>query len=132
MVTALQPNSGGYISASFPTSETAKEKLINQFTISSKARAALATKHSQYCGYYGITQKPGKGIRITPILLPNLGIDDSSGSEVEVYVATLSNLASEGQAVIVDLLQLTDSTIRLVTHDFAKKLPKKWPKRQTF
>ena len=132
MVTALQPNSGGYISASFPANETAKKNIIKMFTSSSKARAALASKHSQYVGAYGITNKPGKGIRITPILLPNIGIDDSGVTEVEVIVATLSNSASKGQAVIVQLEQFTGSTIRLVTLDFAKKMPKKWPKGKPF
>ena len=132
MVTALQPNSGGYISASFPANDLAKKNIIKIFTNSSKARAALASKHSQYVGSYGITNKPGKGIRITPILLPNIGIDDSGDTEVEVLVATLSNSASEGQAVIVQLEQFTGSTIRLVTHEFAKKPPKTWPKGKPF
>lgn len=88
-------------------------------------------------GYYGTTNKPGKGIRITHILLPNIGIDDSEialtgETEVEVIVATLSNSVSEGQAVIVDLEQFTGSTIRLVTLDFSKKLPTKWPKGKPF
>ena len=94
MVTALQPNSGGYITASFTPNATAKENIIKSFTLSTQMRKATLGKHHQFVGAYGATQKPGKGIRITPILLPILGIDDSGGTEVEVFVATLSNVAN--------------------------------------
>ena len=43
-------------------------------------RKAMLGKHSQYVGAYGATKKPSKGIRVTPILLPTLGINDESGT----------------------------------------------------
>ena len=132
MVTALPPNSGGYITASFTPNATAKGNIIKSFTLSTQMRKVTLGKHFQYVGAYGATKKPGKGIRVTPILLPTLGIDDSGGPEKEVFVATLSNVANEGQAVIVPLDQMTGSTIRLVTSDFAKTMPKKILRGQPF
>ena len=70
MVTALPPNSGGYITTSFTQNDIGKTNAVKLFTMSSKARKALATKHTQYVGYYGTTSKPNKGTRITPIFLP--------------------------------------------------------------
>ena len=88
MVSALPPNSGGYITSSFPANETAKRNIAKIFLQSSKARASQMEKHSQYTGYYATTQKPNKGFKITPILLPILGLDDTNGTEVEVFAAT--------------------------------------------
>ena len=132
MVTTLPPNSGGYITSSFPANATAKLNISKIFVQSSKARAMQMEKHSQYVGYYGTTQKPGKPFKITPILLPNLGIDDSNGTEIDVFAATLSNVASEGRAVLVPHAKMCGSTIRLVSHDFAKTLPAKFPKGRCF
>ena len=132
MVTALPPNSGGYITSSFPTNDSAKQNIAKIFTQSSKARASLIEKHSQYPGYYATTQKPNKGFRITPILLPILGLDDTGGPEVDIFAATLSNVASEGRAVLIPHAQLCGSTIRLVSQDFAKTLPPKFPKGKAF
>ena len=132
MVTTLPPNSGGYITSSFPANATAKLNISKIFVQSSKARAMQMEKHSQYVGYYGTTQKPGKPFKITPILLPNLGIDDSNGTEIDVFAATLSNVASEGRAVLVPHAKMCGSTIRLVSRDFAKTLPAKFPKGRCF
>ena len=54
-------------------------------------------KYSQYAGYYATTQKPNKDFKITPIPLPILGLDDTSGTEIDTFEATLSNVASEGR-----------------------------------
>ena len=132
MVTLLPPNNGGYITASFAPNTTAKENIHKIFTQSSKMRALQIGKHSQYVGYYGVTQRPDKSFRITPMLLPILGIDDSAGTEVNVFVTTLSNSAMDGRAVLVPYQDMTGSTIRLVTHEFAKTLPTKIPKGQPF
>ena len=133
MVTALPPNSGGYITTSFTQNDIGKTNAVKLFTMSSKARKALATKHTQYVGYYGTTSKPNKGTRITPILLPILGIDeDASGAEQDAIVATLSNVASEPQIVIVNPEHMMGSTFRMVTMEFAKALPKKIPRGKPF
>jgi hypothetical protein len=66
------------------------------------------------------------------MLLPIGGIDDSSGSEIETFAATLSNVASEGRVVLVQRSQMCGSTIRLVSHEFAKTLPAKIPKGAPF
>jgi len=132
MVTALPPNSGGYITHSFEPNKIAKANLFKLFTMSSKARSALCDKHSQYVGYYGTTQRTGKGFKITPMLLPIGGLDDSSGVEIETFAATLSNVASDGRVVLVQHAQMCGSTIRLVSQDFAKTLPAKIPKGKAF
>ena len=132
MVTALPPNSGGYITSLFPANETAKRNIAKIFLLSSKARASQMEKHSQYTGYYATTQNPNKGFKITPILLPILGLDDTNGTEVEVFAATLSNVASEGRVVLIPHAQMCGSTIRLVSQDFAKTLPTKFLKGKAF
>ena len=132
MVTALPPNSRGYITSSFPTNEWAKANIARVFTQSSKARATQMEKHNQYPGYYATTQKPNKCFRITPILLPILGLDDTSGSEVDIFAATLSDLLSKGRAVLIPHAQMCGSTIRLVSQDFAKTLPAKILKGKAF
>ena len=55
MVTALQPNSGGYITASFMPNATAKGNIIKSFTLSTQMRKATLGKHSQYVGAYRAT-----------------------------------------------------------------------------
>jgi len=89
-------------------------------------------KHSQYAGYYTTTQKPNKGFKITPILLLILGLDDTSRTEVDIFAATLSNMASKGRAVLIPHAQICGSTIRLVSQDFVKSLPAKFPKGKAF
>ena len=123
MVTALPPNSGGYISSSFAPNETAKANGLKIFLLSSKARAILANNHTQYMGYYGVTQKQGKAFKISPILLPIAGIDDAAGVELDVFAATVSNVASEGRVVLVSHTQMCGSTIRLVSQEYSKLLP---------
>ena len=117
MVTTLPPNSGGYISSSFIFNETAKTNMSKFFLMSSSARGNLADKHNQYMGYYSVTKKAGKAFRISPILLPTNGIDDSTGTEVNVFAATVSNIASAGRVVLVSHAQMCGSTIRLVMHE---------------
>jgi hypothetical protein len=47
MVTVLPPNSGGYITSSFPANDSAKQNIAKIFLQSSKARASQMEKHSQ-------------------------------------------------------------------------------------
>ena len=123
MVTALSPNSGGYITSSFPANDSAKQNIAKIFLQSSKARVPQMEKHSQYGGYYATTQQPNKGFKITPILLLSiLGLADTSGTEINIFAATLSNVASKGRAVLILHTQMCGSTICLVNHDFAKSL----------
>ena len=132
MVTMLPPNNGGYITSSFSPNETAKANIYKIFAQSSTVRASQVGKHNQYVGYYGVTQKTDKSFRITPMLLPLLGVDDSAGSEVNVFATTLSNSATDGRAVLVPYDDMIGSTIRLVSHEFAKTLPPKIPKGKPF
>ena len=97
MVTVLPPNSEGYITSSFPANDSAKQNIAKIFLQSSKARVPQMEKHSQYGGYYATTQQPNKGFKITPILLSILGLEDTSGTEINIFAATLSNVASEGR-----------------------------------
>jgi hypothetical protein len=47
MVTVLPPNSGGYITSSFPAKDSAKQNITKLFLQSSKACAPQMEKHSQ-------------------------------------------------------------------------------------
>ena len=132
MITTLPPNSGGYISSSFVPDEAAKANGSKIFLLSSKARSNLANSHTQYMGHYGGTQKAGKKFKISPILLPISGMDDSMGSEVDVFAATVSNVASEGRVVLVPHAQFCGSTIRVVTQEYASTLPPKIAKGTPF
>ena len=119
MVTALPPNSRGYITSSFPVNDSAKRNIAKNCLQSNKAHASQMEKHSQYIGYYTTTQRPNTGFKLTPILLPILGMDDTNGTEVKVFAATLSNIASEGHALLIPHAQMCGSTMHLVLHDFA-------------
>ena len=132
MITTLPPNSGGYISSSFVPDEAAKANGSKIFLLSSKARSNLANSHTQYMGYYGGTQKARKRFKISPILLPISGMDDSMGTEVDVFAATVSNVASEGRVVLVPHAQFCGSTIRVVTQEYAATLPPKIAKGTPF
>jgi hypothetical protein len=131
MMTALPPNSGGFITTSFTANDGAKSAFSKHFLLSSRARGGLTTKHLQNCGQY-VTIKKGTEVRTMPFLLPVSGIDDSSGTEVDVYVGSISNLAGQAKIVLATTEQINGSTVRLVTKEYAKTLPKGFPKGEPF
>ena len=131
MMTALPPNSGGFITTSFTANDGAKSAFGKHFLLSSRARGGLTTKHLQNCGQY-VTIKKGTGVRTVPFLLPVSGIDDSSGAEVDVYAGSISNLAGQAKIVLTTTEQINGSTVRLVTKEYAKTLPKGFPKGEPF
>ena len=132
MVTAAPATGGGMITTSFTTSELAAKSIPKHYGASSKIRNATAIKHSLFPGYYSISMGK-KGERMRPILLLTSGVTiQADDSELDIFVATTSNVASIGQLVIVPATEVTGSTIRLVTSEFAKELPSEFPKGAIF
>ena len=126
MATILPPNSGGYITSSYPTRENAQIFLSKYLTLSSKARKLLANRINQCPGYYMVRQT-SKGLVLTYILLPCPTTFEVGGKDIDAFVSTMSNTVDLAKVIIVPVVTLTGSCIRLVTQ-YAKHLPKGIPK----
>ena len=127
MVTAVPPNGGGFITASFPSNVRSEKFTKKHLVAATSARASACSKHTQIPGYYATYNKPTSSNPdrrcIRPILIPTSCVNSSSGSSEEVYLFTVSNLATEAKLFTAPASEINGSTIRLVTSDFAKTLP---------
>ena len=127
MVTAVPPNGGGFITASFPNNVRSEKFTKKHLVAATSARASACSKHTQIPGYYATYNKPTSSNPdrrcIRPILIPTSCVNSSSGSSEEVYLFTVSNLATEAKLFTAPASEINGSTIRLVTSDFAKTLP---------
>ena len=80
MATILPPNSGGYITSSYPTQENA------QISLSAKARKLLANRLNQCPGYY-MVRPTSKGLVLTYILLPCPTTFEVGGTDIDAFVS---------------------------------------------
>ena len=134
MVTVEPTNGGGLVTTSFPPNEGALRNFSQHFTMSSLVRGSIATKHTQHTGYYvpTLTKKGKLTLRHILLLASGVTTNDTTNDEEEVFLATISNVASLGQLMMMPRLDVVGSTIRLVTATFAKTLPKHWPHGTAF
>ena len=122
-VTTVPRGGRGKITASFPPNAQAKAAIIRHFTVSSLALKTEAANNSTNVGFYGITKHATRGMRVTPLLLVTLGIDNDRTTKTEAFVATTSDSSTLAKVVIVAPDIFTGSTICMVSWEFAKNLP---------
>ena len=127
MATILPPNSGGYITSSYPTQDNAQIFLSKFLTLSAKARKLLANRLNQCPGYY-MVRPTSKGLVLTYILLPCPTTFEVGGKDIDAFVSTMSNTVDLAKVIIVPVVTLTGSCIRMVTQEYAEHLPKGIPK----
>jgi hypothetical protein len=127
----LAPNNGaGLITTSFTALEDEASLAIlnNYFNGSSRSRQTQLIDHESIVGHYAFSKATKKLIFA---LLLAAGINEDSGTEEEIFVGTISNLTSTATQVVIPYLDVTGSTIRIVTQTFADQLPPGWKGKGT-
>ena len=124
LFTETPSHGGNYITVSFADIGDEANKKHDTSHVAKPARRVKGLHlHARTTGYT-VLSKATK--HVTSLFLPTPGIDDRSGTDVDICAATTSNLDIHGQAVLVRTAELTGSTLRLVESSFAKQLPKDW------
>ena len=125
LYTAAPANGGGLITTSFDALDDSEADriLLKHLEGSSRLRHMQLISHAKCVGTYAFS-KSSKNLIFTLLLTP--GFDNSSGTEVDSYVTTTSNNAGVGRYVVTLQSEVTGSTLRLVTKEFAATLPPTW------